>query len=47
MVRIPGFHCPGPSSISGQETEIPQAIWGGLKKFFFFNKKSLEKHKLL
>ena len=26
VVRIQSFHCPGPGSISGQGTEIPQAV---------------------
>ena len=32
MVRIPGFHCHGSSSVSGQGTEIPQAAWHDQKK---------------
>ena len=27
VVRIPRFHCHGPGSIPGQETEIPEATW--------------------
>ena len=27
VVRILGFHCHGPGSISGRGTEIPQAVW--------------------
>ena len=32
VVRIPGFHCNGPGSISGQGTEIPQIMTGPKKK---------------
>ena len=32
VVRIPGFHCNGPGSISGQGTDIPQIVWRGQKK---------------
>ena len=32
VVRTRCFHCPGPGSIPGQETEIPQATWRGQKK---------------
>ena len=32
MVRIPGFHCPGPGSIPGRGTEIPYKLHGVAKK---------------
>ena len=32
VVRILGFHCCGPGSIPGWETEIPQAVQRGQKK---------------
>ena len=32
MVRVLGFHCHGPGSITGQGTEILQAVWHGKKK---------------
>ena len=37
MARIPGFHCHGPSSITGQGTEILQtSSVTRISKFFFF-----------
>ena len=35
VVRISGFSCCGPGSITGQQTVIQQAMWHG--QFFFFN----------
>ena len=32
VVRVPGFHCRGLGSISGQGTEIPQAMQHGKKE---------------
>ena len=32
VVRILGFHCHGPGSISGQGTKILQAAWQKKKK---------------
>lgn len=32
VVRIPGFHCHGPGSVTGWGTEIPRAMWCGQKK---------------
>ena len=32
VVRTWCFHCPGPGSIPGQETKIPQAEWHCQKK---------------
>ena len=32
VFRTPRFHCPGPGSIRGWGTKIPQAVWRGQKK---------------
>ena len=34
MVRILSFHCCGPESVPGQETEIPQAMWPKINKLY-------------
>ena len=34
MIRIPGFHCHGPHSITGLGTEILQVTWGDQKIIF-------------
>ena len=32
MVKILGFHCHGPGTMPGQETETLQAVWHSQKK---------------
>ena len=45
MVRILGFHCHGPGSVSGWESEIPQAAQGGQKQTKKVKKRSFKTFK--